>query len=118
MQAIVERAKASSKKTKSKEKSTAAKSAAGAPSAAGAASSSPSASLSYSSMSRKLVFFQSFVSGVLSDTQLREWNRALYGVWQQRWQMHTEMHANKSAAPGQQTTPAASKQKATIQIVE
>ena len=120
MQAIIERAKASSKKTKSKEKSAAAKSASGTASAAAgaASSSSPSASLSYSSMSRKLVFFQSFVSGVLSDAQLREWNRALYGVWQQRWQMHTEMHANKSAAPEQQTTPAASKQKATIQIVE
>lgn len=116
MQSMIERAKAISKKTKSKEKSTAAKSA---PSAGGPVPASPVASLSYAPMIRKLVFFQSFVSGVLSDAQLREWNRVLYSVWQQRWQMHTDMHANKSAAPGQPTTtPAASKQKATIQIIE
>jgi hypothetical protein len=124
MHTIVQRAKQEAKR--SSKKHTAAASmhvtAASSSPAASAASSSSVGSLPLSAMLRKLEFFQSFVQHALADAALRAWNRTLYDVWAERWQMHAEMHATAKGRTDTDTSNKTNRQAAAaapvVEIVE
>jgi len=57
---------------------------------------SSSSALPLPALSRKLLFFLSFVASMLQDHELRAWNHVLYQSWQVRWEEHQDFHRSQT----------------------